>query len=30
MSDIPACPRCGMENTYPNDDNYIYPDCTHE
>ena len=30
MSDIPACPRCGMENTYPDGDNYVCPDCAHE
>lgn len=30
MSDIPACPICGMENTYPDGDNYICPDCAHE
>lgn len=30
MSDIPACPLCGMENTYPDEDNYICPDCGHE
>ena len=30
MSDIPACPQCGMENTYPDGDNYICPDCGHE
>lgn len=30
MSDIPACPLCGMENTYPDGGNYICPDCGHE
>jgi len=30
MSDIPACPVCGMENTYPDGANYICPDCAHE
>jgi protein PhnA len=30
MSDIPACPRCAMENTYPDRDNYVCPDCGHE
>jgi protein PhnA len=30
MNDIPACPICGMENTYPDGDNYICPDCGHE
>ena len=27
---IPACPVCGMENTYPDGENYICPDCAHE
>ena len=27
---IPACPQCGQENTYPDADNYICPDCGHE
>ena len=26
----PACPQCGLENTYPDTDNYISPDCAHE
>ncbi|MFC4764868.1 zinc ribbon domain-containing protein YjdM [Dyella koreensis] len=30
MSDIPACPQCGMENTYPDGDNYVCADCGHE
>lgn len=30
MSDIPACPKCGMDNTYPDADSYICPDCGHE
>ena len=30
MSTIPACPQCAMENTYPDGDNYICPDCGHE
>ena len=30
MSDIPACPLCGMENTYPDGGQYICPDCGHE
>jgi protein PhnA len=29
-SDIPACPVCGMENTYPDGDMYVCPDCSHE
>jgi protein PhnA len=27
---IPACPVCGMENTYLDGDNFICPDCSHE
>ncbi len=27
---IPACPQCQSENTYPDGDNYICPDCGHE
>ena len=27
---IPACPICGMENTYPDGDIFICPDCSHE
>ena len=27
---VPACPQCGQENTYPDGDNYICPDCGHE
>jgi protein PhnA len=30
MSNIPACPVCSMENTYPDGDNYICADCAHE
>ncbi|KZC35803.1 MULTISPECIES: zinc ribbon domain-containing protein YjdM [Rhodanobacter] len=30
MSDIPACPLCAMENTYPDGDNYVCADCGHE
>ena len=26
----PACPQCGQENTYPDADNFICPDCAHE
>ena len=29
-STIPACPQCGLENTYPDGDNFICPDCGHE
>ncbi len=27
---IPACPVCGMENTYPDGNNLICSDCSHE
>lgn len=27
---IPACPVCGMNNTYPDGNNFICPDCSHE
>lgn len=27
---VPACPQCGLENTYPDGDNYICPDCSFE
>ncbi|MDD3763581.1 MAG: zinc ribbon domain-containing protein YjdM [Nevskiales bacterium] len=30
MSDLPACPKCGMENTYPDGDLLICADCAHE
>jgi protein PhnA len=30
MSNVPACPKCAMENTYPDGDNYICADCGHE
>ena len=26
----PACPVCGMENTYPDRNHFICPDCSHE
>ena len=26
----PACPQCGLENTYPDADNYVCPDCAFE
>ena len=29
-TDIPACPQCAMENTYPDGDNYVCADCGHE
>lgn len=30
MSNLPACPRCAMENTYPDGDHYVCADCGHE
>lgn len=30
MSSLPACPQCGMENTYPDGENYVCADCGHE
>lgn len=30
MHNIPACPLCTMENTYPDGENYICADCGHE
>eukprot|EP01034_Spumella_vulgaris_P002429 gene2429-3160_t len=27
---VPACPQCGLENTYPDGTNYVCPDCAHE
>jgi len=30
VSDIPACPICRMEHTYPDGELYICPDCGHE
>ena len=29
-NNIPACPQCGLENTYPDADNYVCPDCAYE
>jgi protein PhnA len=29
-SNPPACPVCGLENTYPDGDNFVCPDCAHE
>jgi len=26
----PACPQCGLENTYTDGDNFVCPDCTFE
>ncbi|HEX3124627.1 MAG TPA: zinc ribbon domain-containing protein YjdM [Rhodanobacteraceae bacterium] len=30
MSEIPACPLCGRENTYPDGADYICADCGHQ
>ena len=30
MSTLPACPQCGMENTYPDGDMLVCADCGHE
>lgn len=30
MSNLPACPQCTLENTYPDGDNFVCPDCCHE
>ena len=30
MENIPACPKCAMEHTYPDGNNYICPDCAYE
>lgn len=29
-AEIPPCPKCKMEHTYQDGDNYICPDCAHE
>lgn len=30
MQSIPPCPRCGLENTYPDGASYLCADCAHE
>lgn len=30
MPQIPACPLCAMENSYPDGDNHVCADCGHE
>lgn len=30
MTEIPDCPKCSMQNTYPDGENYICADCGHE
>lgn len=27
---FPSCPQCGLDNTYPDGDQLICPDCGHE
>ena len=27
---VPACPQCGLDNTYPDGSNYVCPDCAYE
>ncbi len=27
---LPTCPQCGQENTYPDAENYVCPDCAFE
>ena len=30
MPNLPPCPQCGMDNTYPDGDNLVCADCGHE
>jgi protein PhnA len=30
MSDLPPCPKCGLENTYPDGAQLVCADCGHE
>ena len=30
MSDIPVCPQCTLNNTYPDGTNYVCADCGYE
>jgi protein PhnA len=30
MSDLPLCPECSSEYTYPDGLNYVCPECAHE
>lgn len=30
MQTLPPCPQCSLENTYPDGDNYVCPDCAYE
>ena len=29
-ANLPACPQCTLENTYPDGDNYVCADCGYE
>lgn len=29
-STFPSCPQCGLDNTYPDGELFICPDCAHE
>jgi protein PhnA len=30
MSELPACPRCALENTHPDGAHFVCADCAHE
>lgn len=30
MQNLPSCPQCTLENTYPDGEQYVCPDCTYE
>ena len=30
VSNLPACPQCGLDNTYPDGAQLVCPDCGHE
>lgn len=30
MPELPTCPQCGMDNTYPDGDNLVCADCGNE
>jgi len=30
MSTLPACPQCGLENTYPDGEQLVCADCGHD
>ena len=30
ISTLPSCPQCDLDNTYPDADLFICPDCAHE